>query len=282
MLWIFLGLLFQMYSPQAPFVIHIFVPRFVMFAFLNPDVIRVKADDDLWRFNDNGIPNDDLWRFNDNGIPNVILRQTGSERMMVYLLKEGVSLSVSTVISGVLDSFKPECSLYMFDPFDEKFEPDFSVAMPILETVSPDDARYKQFSRKVAHTLYMPIWECDELLSAGAHIREGFRNDNPKKLLYSATKIKERYLKFGGIIRSVLPFNYKVLRRYVNEQKQAINGAIIEKLMKDGAFTEIINGEGYVSHFLLHHEVEHIDSREGEGRALTAIQKLNDFQEYDY
>jgi hypothetical protein len=171
--------------------------------------------------------------------------------MTVYFLETGEAHSIQNDIM-VLECFDPETSLYLYEPADANSGPHFAgLTIPIFTTVSPNTSRYKEFTKNGGRSYYMPIWSLQDLLSAGAYLKESGRVPDDTLDLYSEQSIRERYDEFGGIFRHVLPESKKDIVRTYAKKRQAINGAIGKDILSIG---DIEDDE--VSHFILQYDVK--------------------------
>ena len=111
--------------------------------------------------------------------PFVVCRQVGQMTMEVYFLNED--------IVHVFPYIEP----YYYDLF-----------LQTLSTTSPDESRYKGFTKNFGQKRYMPVWELEEILSVASFMREN--NIFPKEyedICSEKNLITNYYEKFGGIPR---------------------------------------------------------------------------------
>ena len=100
----------------------------------------------------------------------------------------------------ILESLDPDTALYSHS---SKIEPIyFGHQIQTIATCSPDAVQYKEFCKNGACRYYMPCWTLAELKAVGNHIVKG---NHALKEIMSPQAIEERYKRFGGIIRYVIP-----------------------------------------------------------------------------
>jgi hypothetical protein len=74
--------------------------------------------------------------------------------------------------------------------------------------------------------MYMPTYTEDELIAISKKIRSCLREDNPLYELYDEDQVRNRYKKYGGIIRRVLPENVDKIKDHEVEYGQAVGDVI--------------------------------------------------------
>ena len=150
--------------------------------------------------------------------PNLIFRQCGKS-MTVYDTKNFKELKVS--IDRGFDEMEvcdPTSSLFLFEPGrTETLEVPFEgLDLPILATVSPNPARYKEFVKNGAARLFMPTFELAELLALGQRMLQTVTDPIDLAFMteqYTSEEIERRFCAFGGIMRHVLPVSAARLKR---------------------------------------------------------------------
>lgn len=144
------------------------------------------------------------------------------------------------------------------EPAGENFEPFFDgLTLPIRASCSPNDSRYKEFTKNGALEAFMPCWTLEELLLAGRVLRE--RKKEPDGVSFSDEQIINRFNQFGGIIRYVLPS----LSGYVDliQRRQAV--AASESTQRSrilSQYPDIAVRQGYtteISHHLMQYVVDY-------------------------
>ena len=109
----------------------------------------------------------------------------------------------------------------------------------------------------VLQKFYMPIWKLDELQLVAAHVRENVNDE----FLNSSLKpelVEERYRRFGGIFRYVIPANSAALKNARKGQTNVLSHAkLVDVLIRgDDIETRRDNNEDNISHFLLQYIVD--------------------------
>jgi hypothetical protein len=143
-------------------------------------------------------------RFGSAAPPKVVIRHLPDE-FHVLFLEKGVAHLVAS--QEVLKCFDPATTLYFYEPGQTHgVEPvGLTHALPTLATMSPDESRYKEFSKR-AETMYCPVYTGKELLAIGRDMRQPARGFPDDLLdLYSDANISERFNDYNGIFRYVLP-----------------------------------------------------------------------------
>ena len=125
------------------------------------------------------------------------------------------------------------------------------VGVQTILTCSPDRRHYKEFVKLAATKLYMPVWNLEEVLSVGAHIHchtsDKFQQDALKP-----DKIEERFYRFRGILRYVIPTKATVVKEAENSMEEALVGAKPVDTFIRGTNIE---RKDNISHFLLQYDV---------------------------
>ncbi len=198
-----------------------------------------------------------LWKppSNDWVPPECVLRQIGSERFEVYLVKHR-SVWIATPRSGLnfVELFDQNKILYLFEPGSDKDKEPLLLLDPIsIATVSPNARRIKEFS-KMAAMRYMPVWTLPELHVVGAHLRGVFAGDTDMQVLYSVAEIEARFEMFGGILRYVLPVDRDTLQTYFMKRQTGIENVNFHILSKAGL--NIDGAQTNISHHAMHYDVD--------------------------
>ena len=209
----------------------------------------------LFKANDVPPPEEILFGPREGGeAPKVVIRHMPTMCMEVWFLEHQVVhvIKAINIDISVLQSFDPATTLYFFEPGKttgiEPFADENSLAIPTLETVSPDPSRYKEF-RKIATKAYMPVFTKNELVAIGRDMRT--RPNFPKSLqaLYTDEDIGARFDTFNGIIRHVLPESQKCLLESRQERSKAIQAVDPLNFLRGDI------EDGKVSHYLAVYEV---------------------------
>lgn len=133
-------------------------------------------------------------------------------------------------------------SIYLFDPAGETPREPLQVNAYTIVTSSPKKANYKQFLKRVGRKLYLPIWTNTELMSIVP-----FFPDMDEEI------VKERFERFGGILRSVCPSHGVDPNKDYRELDVAIHNAKLPSIVESAGNIEVL---GEQSHKLLHYIVE--------------------------
>ena len=149
--------------------------------------------------------------------PRVILRQCGS--VVQYYFCDYDVVYFSDFVPSIFFLFKPECTLYLYEPRGLLQEPVGS-RFKTIATCSPNRRHYKEFCKNGAIKFYMPCWTLNEIKAVGAHVAS---NRADMKDFYSPEEIEKRFEQFGGIIRYVLPPNQKALNAAKREQQARLH-----------------------------------------------------------
>ena len=146
--------------------------------------------------------------------------------------------------------------MYLFEPLSSKIEPIYNDhEIWTIATCSPDAARYKEFCKNGACKYYMPCWTLAELETVGNHIVKG--NHAPKEFM-SPQAIEERYKRFGGIIRYVIPTSKRA-----DEDRRIVQDDAINRTKAVDIFVPYTNIEKMddqkenMSHFVLCYDVKY-------------------------
>ena len=101
----------------------------------------------------------------------------------------------------------------------------------------------------------MPVWKLDELQLVAAHIRE---NTNEKFLKEALTpeQVRDRYFRFGGIFRYVIPANESILRTAESHQELAlVNAKAVDTFIRGIDIEKRDDNKDNISHYLLQYDV---------------------------
>ena len=136
-------------------------------------------------------------------VPKLIVRQIARRDLQFIFLHDCKAFNTTSVDLGhntLLCNFHHDATFILVEPKDSFQEPIVDSGLKTILTCSPDQQHYKEFLKSGAAKVFMPVWSLDELKAVGAHIR----HHTSQKLLDS-DKIEERYRRFGGIFRHVIP-----------------------------------------------------------------------------
>lgn len=158
-------------------------------------------------------------------LPELLVREEmfvdQDSKFTFYFLKEKKAFSVDKLPPRWYELFRRNKVLWMIEPgFTLKPVGCRKPNIPILTTVSPDPIRYKEFTKDVANKLYMKPYTLNELLTIGNHMLPTLSSE--LKDLYTPEHITQRFHKYGGIIRRVLPGSIGAIDDNEEELKKAI------------------------------------------------------------
>jgi len=138
--------------------------------------------------------------------------------------------------------FHPKKVQYLFEPLFSKIEPR-PTYLPTFGSFSPDPIRYKEFTKNGGANCYMPVYTLPELLAIGRYIRS---KANQYMELFSDDNIRDRYEKFGGIIRRVLPENEIHLKVLTSGYNDAVHKLSIEQIRQVLNQGELSSAESFL------------------------------------
>ena len=158
--------------------------------------------------------------------PKVVVRQVLGDTIQVWFLEQQVVYNIDEkTIGAVLRCFDPATMVYFFEPMKvkgvEPFANDDEFNLSTLATVSPDISRFHEFL-KVAALKYMPLFTENELLAIGRDMRARPDFDATLKALYEDDAIRNRFKRYNGIIRHVLPQDVDTLEKLEIVREKAV------------------------------------------------------------
>ena len=158
--------------------------------------------------------------------PKVVVRQVLGDTIQVWFLEQQVVYNITEkTIGAVLRCFDPATMVYFFEPMKvkgvEPFANDDEFNLSTLATVSPDISRYHEF-KKVATRKYMPLFTENELLAIGRDMRARPDFDATLKALYEDDAIRNRFKRYNGIIRHVLPLDAVAVSDLESDREVAV------------------------------------------------------------
>lgn len=142
----------------------------------------------------------------------VIIRQKGSVGMDILFVNEREHLEVDTINPSIFKHFDHKRTLYMFEPYDTStLGPSFTQTKTVA-TMSPQEVRYKEYVTQLRGTifLYMPLYSEEQLVAIGLDMAKQPNFPEELRSFYSDAAIRDRFRKFGGVIRTVLPVSMDV------------------------------------------------------------------------
>ena len=164
--------------------------------------------------------------------PRIVIRQVGDSNFIVYDIEEKAAELIHTNYGGVLDSFDQDTSLYLMEPGSSKREPFFGgLRIPTFLTTYPMIDRYYQFSKNGGVANYLPVYQLKELQAIGKYLVENEHIPRELTELYAPDQIAERFEKFGGIFRVVLPLHKTFVEDSLDKRDTQINRCDASKLL---------------------------------------------------
>ena len=191
--------------------------------------------------------------------PKLIVRQVGESEVQFIFPPDPesgvVSFYTGKVQEGITTlrrSLQHDKVLFLVEPLNTLMEPDI-VGVKTILTCSPDQRHYKEFVKLAAEKLYMPVWTLEELQLVGAHIRRHTTDDFVKNTL-EEKQIKERFYRFGGIFRYVLPI--RGVEDVKNLQERVLDHAKpVDTFLTGRNIEQMDYQKDNISHFLLQYNV---------------------------
>lgn len=162
-------------------------------------------------------------------LPQLVIREKRSEKdpsdFTFYFMKEKKAFKANDAIKrNALNTLNREKVLWMIEPCDShatiSSDPN---NLPIFATVSPDPIRYKEVTKSVAVKMYMKPYTLNELLTIGQHMLSSVSQVDEVRELYTPKLIAERFRRYGGIIRRVLPYDNVQNLQIERELKEAVS-----------------------------------------------------------
>ena len=133
----------------------------------------------------------------------LIVRQEGENKVTFFDLQQSRAFVTNNMrCLHILDYLKTEEVVYMMEPDSSIREP-YTSDIKMLISASPDKRCFKEFVKRGASMLYMPVWKLEELQTIGADVYARTAPEE-RNVLLTQEEIKERYEHFGGIIRYVI------------------------------------------------------------------------------
>ena len=190
--------------------------------------------------------------------PKLIVRQLG-ERRLVFIFPQYCKVfytrSVNIGYDFLIDDIQPDAALLLIEPEASLKEP-IPTGIQTILTCSPDRRRYHEFQKKGAAKYIMPVWKLDELQLVAAHIR-GNTSDKFLERASTSEGIEERYRRFGGIIRYVIPSNEQALEDAKSSQEMVLaNTKAVNTFIRGVDIEKRDDRKENISHFLLHYKVD--------------------------
>ena len=194
-------------------------------------------------------------------VPQLIIRQVAqSELFFIFpehckVLSYDGDMIIARILPRITNNIRPDAALLLIEP-DASLDEPVLTPIPTILTCSPDRRRYHEFAKMGAIKHYMPVWQLDELQVVAAHIRAN-TNDEFLMSALASEEIEERYSRFGGIFRYVIPPTYEALVAAQRDQDSILEQAKPADTFVWGSDIEKRDDmKENVSHFLLQYEVD--------------------------
>ena len=196
-----------------------------------------------------------LYRFVNDKPVDIVIRDDGG-RVTLIDLQRSQAFSTMYTMEGLelLYYLKPEKAFYLMEPQSLIHEPQRTRVRTLI-SAPPDIRRFKEFVKNGATKLYMPVWTLEELLTVGADIRAQVKDDGVKDLL-TPENIVNRYKRFGGIFRYVLPENANTVLQAELAQDIALHHTKpLDVYVPGGNIEKVDEMKENVSHLVLQYDV---------------------------
>jgi hypothetical protein len=179
-----------------------------------------------------------------NKPPELIIYQRGIENVYYHLIKEKKTYGGDVMKDKVLNCFDPTKVVYVYEPLHYLQSPHYDHELATVITGSPNPVRYNEYCKQnVVAKKYMPVYTEKELLTIATVLQQLMPQSDPLYNLYSESSVSERYRKYGGIIRRVLPSSNSNHEGEIKAAVQTIGwNSIVPVLHSD----EITKVRGYV------------------------------------
>ena len=156
--------------------------------------------------------------------PNVVVREMGRTRPVIFFIKELRAFTAKWKnIEEVLCAFENRTNLHLIEPNQVLFDaPNPNTKITTFKANSMDE-KYgiKEFEK--SHLCYvMPIYELWELLLVGEVFRAALNDTDDRLSLFAERDIRNRFEKYNGIIRHVLPSSKAIEKDVEAKQNNAI------------------------------------------------------------
>ena len=185
-----------------------------------------------------------------------IVRQDGDEVTLINLQQSKAFTHSDKGGHYILNFLKPEEAFYIVEPGSSLIEPYRGRhTIKTCITASPDERHFKEFHKKGAVKLYMPVWKLEELHIVGKDVVTNTTCEHTKRML-TVQQIEERFRRFGGIIRYVISACDDYIQDMRSKQTMAISRTKPADIYVDGDnITKTDERKSNISHFVLQYHV---------------------------
>ena len=188
--------------------------------------------------------------------PKVIVRQVASNLMTYYfpLSEEAYESRTDPFLLRQLDQ---RATLYLYEPGSRLSGPFHDTySGQIIATCSPDERRYKEFQKNGAIKFYMPCWTLDELQAVGAYIDS--KCHEKLEVDFSPMAVSDRFKRFGGIFRYVLPHSkLGLLQAERNQLAVLTDTSLSDAYARYTSIEKTDDRKTNISHFVLQYNVQY-------------------------
>ena len=203
---------------------------------------------------------------------NVIVRQVGDQRID-FLFPQHLKVCTGswTDLRNVFREFNPHEAFYLYEPESSLLEPIQSDLQTVI-TCSPDRRRYHEFNKRGAARFYMPVWKLSELQSVGKYVCCHLDSSNELIPELAPNKIEQRYKRFGGIFRYVLPSNKFAIEEAENNQESVLALTKVQDVFAPGISIEKADhNKQSISDFILQYKVHYGEEYETEFKDFEMV-----------
>ena len=177
-------------------------------------------------------------------LPELVIRETSGD-VIAYEFEtmKAYDIDVPIGLDRPIKLFNPSKVQYLYEPGRLVREP-HETEVPTFGSFSPKEARYKEFVKNSrAKMLFMPLYTLSELLAIGKYIRNISSSYSD---LFSEDRIIERYEKYGGIIRHVLPEDEGELKTIETRYEFAMSDISLETVVKLLRSSELLDAGNFI------------------------------------
>ena len=192
-------------------------------------------------------------------VPKLIVRQIARDWLVFIFTHNNKAFITNSVSLGhlILFDVHHDAVLILVEPGESKHEPIWDHGIQTILTCSPDQRRYKEYQKHGAEKIFMPVWSLDELQIAGAHIHRHTNDEYHKKVL-TPEGIANRYYRFGGIFRHVIPVSKGALESVEKLQVQVLGHTKpVDTFVTGTGIEKIDDHKDNISDMLLQYKVNY-------------------------
>ena len=151
-------------------------------------------------------------------------------------------------------------TLYLYEPQDKLEEPFYAASrarpVQIIATCSPDERRYKEFKKSGAMKFYIPCWTLNELQAVGAYMDSKYHEK--LEVDFSPEAISDRFKRFGGIFRYILPCSRSSLLQAERDQLAVLSHTtLMDAYAPYGNIEKTDDRNTNISHFILQYNIQY-------------------------